>query len=515
MAVASATPDSPPLARGPLVGLLAATTALHLTAITRYGWFRDELYYLSCAKRLAWGYVDQPPLSIALLAVWRALFGATLAGVRAPALFVGLLTIVVTMQLTRALGGGRWAQFLAGLCIVTAPIQRAIAHYYSMNAFDLLAWPLASLALIRALRRDRTPDWIALGVVLGLGLLNKLSMVWCAGGLAIGLLATPLRARLATRGPWLAAAVAAALFAPHLVWQIRHGWPTLEWIHNATAHKMLSVSLLGFAVNQLVLANPLAAPVWITGLVSGLRGRQGAEGRALGIQYVAVFVLLVLSRSVRVEYLGPAYATLFALGAVALERVTAAPARTRWRPAFALPPIVGLALLLPLVLPALPVGEFVRYQTSLGMTPHTEERHRMGLLPQHYADMFGWPEMEAGVARACATLTPEERQHAVIYVQNYGEAGAIELLGERDHLPPVICAHNNWWLWGPGATDGSVIVVVGADHADEVRDFRSYTVVDTVGHTLAMPYERDLEVGVGRGLRFPLQGAWARMKNYN
>jgi hypothetical protein len=172
-------------------------------------------------------------------------------------------------------------------------------------------------------------------------------------------------------------------------------------------------------------------------------------------------------------------------------------------------------MLLPLVLPVLPVSEFVRYQMNLGMVPRTEERHRMGLLPQHYADMFGWPEMEAGVARACATLTPEERRRAVIYVQNYGEAGAVELLGERDHLPPVICAHNNWWLWGPGATDGSVIVVLGAKHADEVRDFQSYTAVDTVGHPLAMPYERDLEVGVGRGLRFPIEGAWTRMKDFN
>ncbi|HUK61745.1 MAG TPA: glycosyltransferase family 39 protein, partial [Dongiaceae bacterium] len=505
----------PPLARGPLLGLLAATVALHLTAITRYGWFRDELYYLSCAKRLAWGYVDQPPLSIALLAVWRAAFGATLAGVRVPALIVGLVTILVTMQLARALGGGRWAQFLAGLCVVTSPIHRAVTHYYSMNVIDMLAWPLAGLALIRALRRGHPLDWGALGLVLGLGLLNKLSMVWCAGGLAIGLLVTPLRTRLATAGPWLAAAVAAAIFSPHLVWQVEHGWPTLEWIHNATAHKMLSVSLAGFALNQLLLANPLAAPVWITGLVSALRGRRGSEGRVFGVQYVAVFVLLVVSRSVRVEYLAPTYATLFALGAVALERMTGSPSRAPWRPAFAVLPILGLALLLPLVLPVLPVGQFLRFQSALGMRPHTEERHAMGQLPQHYADMFGWPEIEAGVARACATLTPVERGHAVIYVHNYGEAGAIELLGERDRLPPVICGHNNWWLWGPGRADGRVIVVVGAVHADEVRDFQSYTAVDTVGHPLAMPYERDLEVGVGRGLRFPIAPLWPRMKDFN
>lgn len=516
MAAASIPDDtSPPLSRGVLIALLAALTLLHLAAITHYGWFRDEFYYLSCAKRLAWGYVDQPPLSIGILALWTRVFGASLVAVRTAALLAGLVTLWATVAVTRALGGGRYAQLLAGICLIASPIHRAVTHYYSMNVFDQLAWPLATLALLAALRHGRARDWLVLGVVIGLGLLDKISMLWCAGGLVLGLLATPDRRRLAGAGPWLAAAVAALLFAPHVMWQIVHGWPTLEWMHRATAHKMLPVTAVAFLAGQLLVANPFAVPVWLTGLFAAALGRLGSRARIFAVQYVAVAALLIAMRAVRVEYLGPAYATLFALGAVALERFTAPRGRTWLRMTFAALPIVGLALILPFVLPVLSPEAFVRYQAALGRKPSTEERHEMGAMPQHYADMFGWPEMEVKVARACATLTPDERRRAVIYAQNYGEAGAIEYFGVRDRLPPVICAHNNWWLWGTRGSDGSVVVVIGADHADEVRDFTTWTVVDTAGHPLAMPYERDLEVGVGRGLRFPLDSAWVRMKNYN
>jgi hypothetical protein len=504
-----------PIARGPLLALLAATVAIHLAAIGNYGWVRDELYYLSCAKRLAWGYVDQPPFSIALLAAWRALFGASLVGIRLVPLAAGLATVWAAFALARARGGGRFAQALAGTCVIASLIHRAIAHYFSMNAFDLLAWPLVTLALLRALRTRSLRAGLVLGLLVGLGLLTKLSMLWCVAGLLLGVLVTPLRRELAR--PWfvLACAVAALLFAPHVAWQVAHGWPTLEFMHNATTHKMLATSLAGFVATQLLVLNPLTAPVWLAGLAGGLRGRHGAEGRVLATQYVAVFALLVATGTARAEYLAPAYPALFALGAVAIERMTASPRRAAWRRAAIAAPVVGLAVLLPIALPVLPVQAYVRYQAALRLGPRTEERHHMGVLPQHYADMFGWPELERAVARACATLTPAERSRAAIYVQNYGQAGAIELLGARDRLPPVVCGHNNWWLWGPGRADGSVLVVVGAVRADEIRDFASYTVVTVAGHPLAMPYERDLDVGVGRGLRRPLAEFWPRLKNYN
>jgi len=207
---------------------------LHALALTHWGYFRDEFYYLACARHLAWGYVDQPPFSIAVLALVRATLGDSLWAIRALPALAGAATVLFTGLTVRELGGGRTAQALACFAAVLPPVWLVVDHYFSMNAFDTLFWTLAAWLLLRALAGGGTRTWAVLGVVLGLGLLNKASMLWFAGGAFLGLAASPLRGTLRTRGPWLAAAIAAALFAPHVAWQVAHGWPTLEFMRNAT-----------------------------------------------------------------------------------------------------------------------------------------------------------------------------------------------------------------------------------------------------------------------------------------
>jgi len=504
----------PPPARGAMFALLAATVLVHLPAMARYGWFRDELYYVSCAKRLAWGYVDQPPLSIALLAAWRLVVGDSLVGIRVLPLAAHAALLVLTMRLARRLGGGGFAQGLAGLGVLTSLLYLGMDHYYSMNAFDPVLWTAAALLLLRALERERLADWLGFGVVLGLGLMNKLSMLWCAGGLLLGVAVSARRRVLVTRGPWLAAAIAAVVFTPHLLWQVQHGWPTLEFMHNATTRKMLATSFVGFALGQFLGMNPFAAPIWLAGLVRGLRGRGGDAGRVLAMSYLSVLALLVLAGKVRADYLAPAYPGLLALGGVAFERATSAPGRGGWRVAAAALPVAGMLALLPFALPVLSPQTFVRYQAALGREPATEEHHRMGVLPQHYADMFGWPEFADSVARVASTLTPDDRRSAIVIVGNYGEAGALDLFG-RGRLPRIACQHNNWYLWGPPAWDGSVAIFVGRDSAEVASECDSVQVAGAAGHPLAMPYERDLPIVVGRRFRPDLEAAWKHGKNYN
>lgn len=491
-----------------------AAVILHLTCLTQYGWFRDELYYMASTRHLAWGYVEHPPLSIAILTLVRAVFGESLAAVRIVAALFGALTVFLTGRLTRAAGGGAFAESLACLGATLAPVYLAIGHFYSMNAIEMALWPAASLLLLRALRKGRALDWAILGCSLGLGLLNKISVSWLGIGIAVGLLLTPHRRVLRTPGPWLAAGIASVIFLPHALWQAANHYPTLEFIHNATARKMVPVSPADFFRGQVLTMGPGNALVWMAGLLFALFARRGRPWQLFAWVWLVVCVLLLVNGRSRANYLSPAYPALFAAGGVAWERWLSG-GFARWmRPALlAVVGVLGI-IAAPFALPVLPVHSFIRYQESLGMTPHGEEREQLGPLPQQYADMFGWDEIAAMVARAWETLTPEERLHARVFGQNYGEAGAVDVLDHRLGLPPTLSGHNSYWLWGPEGWDGRVLVIIGGDPEDNAKWFDSIQQVGTVDSPFAMPYERGIGVSIGRGLKMPVAEAWPKLKNF-
>lgn len=485
-----------------ILGLL-----VHLPFLTRYGWFRDELYYLACARRLDWGYVDHPPLSIALLAAERALFGETLWAVRLLPALAGAATVFLVALMARDLGGGRFAQALAALAALTAPVFLAVDHYFSMNAFDLLFWALAGWLLVRLIVTGDRTVWPLLGLVLGLGLLNKLSVLWLGAGIALALVTTRERRWLATPGPWIAALIAAALFVPHLIWQQAHDWPTLEFMRNATAQKMRGIAPLDFAAQQALAMNPATAPIWIAGLVSALFLRRRARERPLAIVFLAVAALLIGAGRSRVSYLAAAYPLLLAPGAVSIEGWLRAPAARV--AAIAVVSITGLVLM-PLALPVLAPETFVRYSRALGVVPRSEENLSLGQLPQHYADMFGWEELAQKVAAVARELSPEERARAVIFARNYGEAGALEHFAAKYHLPRVICPHNNYWLWGPGPPEPRplAVIILGGDARDNASVMESLEPRGTIGCEWCMPYERDQTIWLGRRPTIRLEDIW-------
>jgi hypothetical protein len=500
-------------ADGTLLALGAAKVLLHATAIDRYGWFRDELYYLVCARHPAAGYVDQPPLSIWILGLVRALFGESLLAVRLLPALAGAATVFLTGRIARELGGGRFAQALAALAALITPVFLGTDHYYSMNTFDILIWTVAALLALRAIASERPSTWLLLGVVLGLGLLNKISVMWLIAGLGAGILVSPQRRALLTPWPWCAIGIALVMFAPNIVWQVTHGWPTLEFMRNATGRKMVAVSPLGFMGGQVLSMNPVTLPLWLGGLLWLLFSRAGREGRPLAVMYLAVALFLTAGGRSRASYLAPAYVTLYAAGSVAFERITAARPRMLRASAVALVAALGLVAL-PMALPVLPVDTYIAYAKALGMAPSTEEHHRMGLLPQHYADMFGWPELVDEVEKAYRSLAPEERARCSIFAQNYGEAGAITVLGAGRGLPPALSGHNNFWLWGPGTRSAEVMIIVGGDPEDNSKVFREVTRVGTATSKYAMPYEQDMPIYVGRGLKIPVSELWPMVRRY-
>jgi hypothetical protein len=484
---------------------------LHALAATHWGYFRDELYYIACSKHLAWGYVDQPPLSIALLALQRALLGDSLWALRTLPALAGAGTVLLTGMLVRALGGGRSAQAVACTCAVLPPVYLAVDHFFSMNAFDTFLWTLSALLLVRALESARPGAWAALGVVLGLGLLNKWSMMWFGGGLGAALLLTRHRRQLATPWPWVAAAIAGLMFLPNLVWQVQHGWPTLEFMRNATHGKMVRTGPVDFWAQQVLVMGPATLPVWTIGLVALLASR---TGRVLGLVFVAVAAFLMLSGSSRPNYLSVAYPPLFAAGALAIERAAAARGRGWLRPvAFAELALVGLPLV-PFGLPLLPVERHIAYMRALGVGIKAQEHTREGPLPQVFADMFGWEELTQRVARVYEALPAADRAKCAIIAYNYGEAGAIDFFGPRYGLPPAISPHNNYWLWGTHGATGEVFILVGGSRNDTHPDCASAVVADTTSCTYCMPFENGRPITVCRGLNKPLSVRWQEIRGY-
>jgi len=490
---------------------------VHLFTIPGYGIFRDELYYLACTGRLGWGYVDQPPLSIFVLWLVRSVLGESLWAIRLVPALAGAATVFLVGWIARQLGGGRLAQALAMAAAIAAPIYLALDHFYSMNALDMLFWAAAASVLLRLREDDGLRTWLLLGVVLGLGLNNKISVLWLGFGLAAGLLLTEERRSLKTPGPWAAAGVAFLLFLPHLTWQAVNGFPTLEFIANATGRKMVEVSPLQFVGGQVDMLRFGVTGLALLGLVALLVFPAGRFFRFLGWIYVAVFLLLMLNGSSRSEYLAPAYTWLLAAGGLGFERLVGRIPRPSWRLVAGVLAFGWLvaegAVVAPFALPILPVESYVAYARKMGVAPSTAERKELAELPQFYADMHGWEEKVAAARRVVANLPEEDRAKACLFTLSYGVAGALEFLG-RGELPPVVSGHNSYWLWGPGGCTGEVVVIMGGDAQDHAEHFASVEQVDTVECGYCMPYENHQPIFVARDFQGDLAEAWPGLKHF-
>jgi hypothetical protein len=508
---------------GLIGGAALVQAALHAASIGRYGIFRDELYYLSCASRPAAGYVDQPAFSILFLAAWRALFGDSPASLMVPPALCGAAVVVLTGLLARRFAGGAAAQGLASVAAAAAPIWVGMTAYYSMNSFDILFWTLAAGLLARILEMDvdAAPRseaiclWLALGAVLGFGLLNKISVLWLGAGTFVGLLVTPARRWLGTRGPWLAGAVAALGLLPYVLWNAAHGWPTLEFMRRATAEKYRATSPPALAGDLLLLFDPLAAPLWIAGLVWLLAARDGRRFRLLGIVPLTTLGILLANRTSKAEYLSASFAPLLAAGGVALEHVLHRGRRAALAWAYGATLVLGGLAIAPFALPLLPVPEYLAYAKALGMGPTTTERNELGPLPQHFADRFGWPEMAAEAARVAATLPAAERATARVWARNYGEAAALEKYGRPLGVPPVLCPHNSFWFWSVADVERNApftgpLVVIGGRRENLEKVFALVEEAGRTSHPLAMPYENGRTIWICRDPKEDLRVVLAR-----
>jgi hypothetical protein len=497
-----------------ILGVIAAVLTLaHLLTLERYGVFRDELYYVACGERLAWGYVDHPPLVAVLARAGRALFGSSLAALRLLPVLFGAALVFVVGAIVRRLGGGRFAQALAALGVAVAPHFLFAFHVLSMNGSEVLLWALGAYLVVLALTSQRRWPWLLFGVVAGVGLLNKHSMLLFGLGVFVGLLLTPARRQLLTPWPWLAGLIAAALFLPHVLWQVRNDLPTAEFVRNAQEHKIAVLSPATFLSAQALMMNPVNLPIWLAGLWFFAVRPEARRFRLFAWAFGVVLAVLLVQRA-KPYYLTPIYPVLLAGGAVLLESWTAA--RPRLRVAAIALLAVGGVLFAPFALPVLPVERFIAYSRALGQEPadSAQERHALAELPQHFADMFGWQALAQEVSRVYQQLPAAEQGTARVFAQNYGEAGALEYFGDRYPLPAVVSPHNNYWYWGPGPDDGGALIVVGGRREDLDAFFSSVQEAGRTRCDYCMPFERDLPLYVCRGWKQSIGAVWPRLKRF-
>jgi hypothetical protein len=490
-----------------------ATLALQLATYRGYGYFRDELYYLASAEHLGFGYVDHPPMIGLIAWLVRSTLGDSLFAVRLlPAAAHGA-TVALTARLAREMGGGRYAQLLSALAAALAPIYLGLCGFLSMNAFDLVFWATLWLIVARFLRTGSARLWLWFGLVAGLGLQNKISVLFLGFGVVAGLALSRRWHVFRSWQFWAGGALAGAIFLPHLLWQWHHGWPTLEFMANATREKNVSMPPLTFLGEQVIQAGPLAAPLWTAGLAALLAGRQHRAFRPAGWAYLAILAVM-LSTSAKPYYLAPAYLALFAAGAVVIGSWRRPIAGPVVRAAMVPLVVAGGLLAAPLAKPILSTDAYLRYTQAIGIAPGVGERHQLGRLPQHFADMHGWHELAATVAGVYHALPPPDRARACIFAQNYGQAGAVDVLGARLGLPRAISGHNSYFLWGPRGCTGEVVIALGGERKDYEDAFASVERAAVHTCTDCMPYENNRPIWVARGARVSLADIWPRVKRF-
>ncbi len=479
-----------------VLGIAGAFVALELAVASCYGIHRDELYFLACARHLAWGYVDQPPMVPAIAWLSTHLFGVSAVALRVVPALAGGGAVVLTALMARELGGGRKAQMLAAAAAATSPQLLATFHLLSTAAFDFFFWSALSFVALRFLRTRDDRLLLVFGGLAGLGLMNKLSVAFLLPALGAGMLLSGRGRVLLNRWLWAGIALALVIWSPNIIWNAQHHWAAIAMLRSLHAENGGLGASLGFLPSQLLVVGPLLAVLWIAGLAWVWRS---PIAKPFGVAYVTLAAFFVVTGA-KSYYLGGMYFVLFAAGAVWAE--------TRWHERRATRKwiaLLGIGLLaaLPLSLPVLPASALAKSSWQ-------------GNINKDLSATVGWPSFVRQFAHVAATLPPGQRDDLVIFTGDYGAAGAIDLYGPKYGLPHAVSGHNNYWWWGPPRTPtGTTTIAVNLSRQYLLTIFANVTPAGTV----ATPHgvwteERGDAIWVCRDQKVPWQEAWPAARHY-
>ncbi|GAA2109656.1 glycosyltransferase family 39 protein [Kitasatospora saccharophila] len=489
---------------GPVLGVASGFAAVQAALAGRYGFHRDELYFLAAGRHLAWGYVDQPPLTPLLARLSTAAFGAGPAGLRAVAVLLGAATVVLVAFAAKELGARRAGQVLAAAGAAVSALVLALGHLLSTASFDLFVWTLLGVLVLRLLRTGDRRWWLAVGAVSGIALLNKDLVLLLAAALLPSIACAGPAARAVLRGRWLPAGALLALLvaAPNLYWEAAHGWPQLT-VASGISGKDGLTNRLTFVPMQLVYLSPVLIPVWLAGFRRLRDDGRVRWARPLGYAYLALCALVLVLGGKPYYALPPLLLLVMAAGCgpVAERLWRPGPEHRRGRVR-----LVGLLLVAALVNSLITLPVLAPRQLSV-----------LSALYPESAEQVGWPELTAAVAAGWAAVPPEQRGRAVVFATDYGEAGALVHYGARYGLPASYSGHMSFYDWGPppDSATGPVVLVRPEPYPAVERAFtgcRQVAEVDN-GHRLANE-EQHAPVLLCTGTVAPWSRLWPRLRHF-
>ena len=483
--------------------------------LSSYGYFIDELYYLSCSHRLALGYIDHPPLSIFILYVNRIIFGDSLFAIRWIPAITFSATIFLSGIITKQFGGGRYAMVISAIAAAGCPVYLLFGSFYSMNTFEILIWSLIMYDIIRMIREDNAKYFLVIGLLLGLGLEMKHTMIFYAVGLIIGASFSKSRKLLWNKWFFYGIIIASLLLLPNIIWLLKNGIPSLEFYRNAMINKNIATNPIGIVLGQLLFIGPIAFLIGIWGLVYLLINKDLEKYRLFGFAYLILLVFLLLSQSSRPDRIAAIYPILFASGGIAVERFSR-------KVKFRIPErvilfllIVGAIITAPVAVPFLAPETEAAYLSSIGFKMNIESGKANELLPQWIADRLGWKEFAKDVSMVYMSLPPELRQNTVIVSTNYGEAGALELYAKEYRLPKVYATHNSFHSWGPPSDSVKTYIAVFVDRKDLEQRFEIVVNAKIFRCEYCSRPQRSIPIYIARNPNFSIEKEWKKFKIYD
>jgi len=480
------------------------------------GYFRDELYQIALSNHLGWGYVDVPPLAPFLLRIVRSIFGTSLFSLHLLPAIVCAVVIFLTYRMVKIFGGGFFAGVFALIPITL--YSCAYGSLYLYDTFNYFFWSLMIYCLIKLFLTQNKKYWIYIGIIGGLGLMTKWTILFLGFGIVSALIITTdnkhaiYQKHLYYIQLWIGGLIAVLIFLPYIIWNFIHGFPTLDFLSIYAAHKLIPMSAL-YYIKAAILGTLPFFPIWFLGLYYFLFNSKGKKYRVLGIAFIVIFLLTVFLHT-RTGVINAFYPVLFAGGAVVLEALLKSKKLIPIKIIYILFLICFGLYVLPTIRPVLTLKTFIKYYGNSGVNV---EGHKKGVLPQGYADRFGWKELTQKVAKVYNSLPPKQKAETAIYTMDYGEAGAIALFGKKYGLPNPISGHNQYYIWGSeNYTGKSVIMITLRSKTDLLKYFKSVKLMGRTNNKYCMPYENHLPIWLCTEPKFKsFKEVWQDFKNYS